>query len=149
MTYLLDTDTLIFMIRGLKSARRPAVRRQAQSLMDHCRKSQAAGDSIGLSAVTVSELEFGARKSLDYEEEIAAVRKTLTPFDVQDYDSVTCPAEYGRVRHELEAMGESAGAMDLMIAAHAIALGATLVTNNTGHFSRVKGLKTVNWLAKA
>jgi tRNA(fMet)-specific endonuclease VapC len=146
MIYLLDTDTLIFMVRGLKSARRPAQRQRAQELVERCRKAEAAGDSVGLSAVTVSELEFGARNSGQYDAEIAAVRKLLTPFDVYDYDAVHCPPHYGRIRHELEAKGVTIGAMDLLIAAHALALDATLVLNNVAHFSRVAGLKTANWL---
>src|SRR5262245_10958129 len=122
MIHLLDTDTLIFMIRGLKSRRRPAHRQRAQRLVDRCRGVQQAGHPIGLSAVTVSELEFGAQKSGRYDTEIVAVRKLLTPFETYDYDSVSCPLHYGRVRHELEARGMTVGAMDLMIAAHALAL---------------------------
>ena len=148
MIHLLDTDTLIFMIRGLKSSQRPARRRQARALVERCRQAQAAGDSVGLSAVTVSELEFGARKSGKYEVEIAAVQKVLTPFDLHDYDSTLCPLHYGKVRQELEARGLAIGAMDLMIAAHAIALDATVVTNNLAHFSRVPGLRTANWLSE-
>ena len=53
---------------------------------------------------------------------------------------------YGRIRHELHSNGIVIGAVDMLIAAHALALGATLVTNNTPHFSRVPGLKTANWL---
>jgi tRNA(fMet)-specific endonuclease VapC len=117
--------------------------------LEHCRKVQAAGDSVGLSALTVSELEFGARCSGKYDNEIAAVRKVLTPFDVYDYDAVSCPEHYGRIRHQLEAAGRSIGSMDLLIAAHALALDATLVTNNHAHFSRVDRLKTANWLVGA
>jgi tRNA(fMet)-specific endonuclease VapC len=146
MIYLLDTDMLIFMVRGLKSTRRPAQRQRAQELVEHCRQTQAAGDSVGLSAVTVSELEFGARNGGQYESEIAAVHKLLTPFDIYDYDSVGCPRHYGRIRHELETKGVTIGSMDLLIAAHAVALDATLVSNNLAHFSRVAGLKTVNWV---
>ena len=150
MTYLLDTDLLIYMIRGLKSATRQAVHRQrAMSLVDRCRKAQEAGDAVGLSAVTVSELEFGARHSAQYDAEIAAVRKTLAPFQIYDYEAVDCPVHYGRVRYELEAMGQTIGSMDLLIAAHALSLDATLVTNNQTHFERVSGLKVVNWLRHA
>ena len=146
MIHLLDTDLLIFMIRGLKSARRPAQRQRAQLLVERCRTVQTAGDSVGLSALTVSELEFGARNCGQYDTEIAAVRKVLMPFDIYDYDSVSCPAHYGRVRHELETKGVTIGSMDLLIAAHALALDATLVSNNLAHFSRVTGLRTANWL---
>ena len=100
-----------------------------------------------VSAITVSELEFGACRSGKYPAEIAAVHKILTPFEVADYDAVACPLHYGRIRHELEICGAAIGGMDLMIAAHAFALGAIVVTNNVAHFSRVNGLQVVNWLA--
>jgi len=149
MIYLFDTDLLIFMIRGLKlSAGRAADRQRATALMDRCREAQAEGDSVGLSAVTVSELEFGARHSGKYDDEMAAVSKVLTPFDLHDYDALACPQRYGQIRHELETKGQTIGSMDLLIAAHALALDATLVTNNDGHFSRVKGLKVANWLKR-
>ena len=70
----------------------------------------------------------------------------LTPFDIYEYDSVWCPHHYGRVRYDLETRGATIGAMDLLIAAHALALAATLVSNNLPHFSRVKGLTAVSWL---
>jgi tRNA(fMet)-specific endonuclease VapC len=148
MIYLFDTDILIFMIRGLKARRRPAQRERAQELLDRCRRSQAARDSVALSAVTVSELEFGARNSGDYDLEIDAVRKVLAPFVIYDYDCLACPPHYGRIRYELESNGLDIGAMDLLIAAHALALDATLVSNNLAHFSRVPGLKTANWLVQ-
>jgi tRNA(fMet)-specific endonuclease VapC len=146
MIYLLDTDMLIFMVRGLKSAKNHKNRQRAQDLVERCRKTQAAGDSVGLSAVTISELEFGARSSGQYEAEISAVRKLLTPFDIYEFDGVACPQHYGRIRNDLESRGETIGDMDLLIAAHSLALAATLVSNNLGHFSRVKGLTAVNWL---
>jgi tRNA(fMet)-specific endonuclease VapC len=150
MIYLFDTDLLIFMVRGLKAARRRARNReQAAKLLERCRRAQGAGDSVGLSAVTVSELEFGARKSGNYDDEIAAVRKVLTPFDLYGYDAVSCPQHYGRLRHELEAIGQTIGSMDMLIAAHALALNAALVTNNDAHFSRVAGLRVTNWLKEA
>jgi tRNA(fMet)-specific endonuclease VapC len=148
MIYLLDTDTLIFMARGLKSHRRPAQRQRAQQLVDRCRKAQRRGDSVGLSAITVSELEFGARNSGQYETEMAAVRKLLMPFDIFDYDSVSSPPHYGRIRHDLESRGVTIGSMDLLIAAHALGLDATLVSNNLAHFSRVPGLRTANWVSQ-
>jgi tRNA(fMet)-specific endonuclease VapC len=100
---------------------------------------------VGLSAITVSELEFGAHNSGDYEAEIVAVQETLTPFEVYDYDGVICPAQYGRSRHDLERAGQAIGAMDLLIAAHALAIRATLVTNNLAHFQRISGLSVTRW----
>lgn len=146
MIYLLDTDTLIFVIRGSKPARRPAQRKRAARVVDHCRAAKLGGDEVALSAITVSELEFGAHQSGDYEREMTAVQKVLAPFRIYDYDSILCPAQYGRIRHELEQAGIPIGSMDTLIAAHALALNATLVSNNQAHFSRVSGLTVINWL---
>jgi tRNA(fMet)-specific endonuclease VapC len=150
MIYLLDTDTFIYMVRGLKMAARGGVRqrehfRLAGKIAAHCRRQQSLGNEIGLSAITVAELEYGARHSGDYEKEMAAVRKILVPFICYDFDATVCSENYGEVRHVLESAGKIIGAMDLLIAAHALALPATLVTNNIAHFSRVPGLKCANW----
>ena len=143
---MLDTDTVIFMLRGLKApARQRARRDKALALVERCRDAQAEGNNVGLSAITVSELEFGACNSANYDTEIEAVRKLLVPFDILDYDGATCPQHYGRVRHELERAGQAIGAMDLLIAAHALAVAATLVTNNLQHFRRVAGLSVTSW----
>jgi tRNA(fMet)-specific endonuclease VapC len=147
MIYLLDTDIVIFMVRGLKSTRRPAQRQRAEWLVEHCRRWRATGDSVGISAVTVCELEYGARCSDQYALELAAFGKVLAPFDVYAFDVASGPQHYGRIRHELDSQGVPIGAMDLLIAAHAMALDATLVSNNLSHFSRIGGLKTADWLA--
>ena len=151
MIYLLDTDTLIYMVRGLKrpgagSERQREQARRAAKIATQCRRRQSLGDEVGLSAITVAELEFGAQNSADYETEIAAVRKILMPFVSFDFDATRCAESYGKVRQALTAAGQPIGAMDLLIAAHALALGAVLVTNNTAHFSRVPGLKCANWV---
>ena len=146
MLFMLDTDMVIFMLRGLKApARQRARRERALVLIARCQEAQANGDVVGLSAITVSELEFGAHNSGDYETEIVAVRQILTPFEIYDYDGAICPSHYGRIRHELERAGQTIGVIDLLIAAHALALPATLVTNNLGHFRRVTGLSATGW----
>src|SRR6185295_6188308 len=105
--------------------------------VQRCREAQADGHTVAVSAITVSELEYGAHKSGRYEQESAAVGKILAPFEITDYDAVSCAAHYGRVRHELEQAAQTIGAMDLLIAAHALGLDAPLVTNNVAHFKRV------------
>ena len=150
MIYLLDTDTLIFMVRGLKNTapkneRQRKYFRLAGKIAAHCRRQQSLGNDVGLSAITVAELEFGAHRSGDYEREITAVRKILMPFLCYDFDATACAENYGLTRHALEVAGNTTGAMDLLIAGHALALQATLVTNDTAHFSRVPGLKCANW----
>jgi tRNA(fMet)-specific endonuclease VapC len=146
MIFILDTDTLIYMIRGVKATgRRLGRRERALELVERCRLVQKEKDVIGVSAITVSELEFGARKSGHYNEEIAAVQKILAPFETFDYSALKCAPFYGLVRHELEQAGQTIGAMDLLIAAHALSLDATVVTNNLAHFSRVPDLKVTDW----
>jgi len=150
MIFLLDTDTLIFMVRGMKLSAPKNERererfRVAGKIATQCRRQQSLGNEIGLSAITVAELEFGARHSGDYNREIAAVQKILAPFVCYQFDATICAESYGLVRHQLETNGEMIGAMDLLIAGHALALEATLVTNNTAHFSRIDGLKYINW----
>jgi tRNA(fMet)-specific endonuclease VapC len=137
------------MIRGLKKVAQeppqPETYQHALRLVERCRQAQREAHSVGLSAISVSELEFGARKSGRYEAEMEAVRKILMPFDIYDYDGVSCAYHYGNVRHQLESKGQPIGAMDLFIAAHALSLDATLVTNNESHFSRIEGLKLAYW----
>lgn len=145
--YLLDTDALISLIRGMKSTRKGSVARlRAEQVAVKCQQSQARGDTVGTSSITVSELEFGAQRSRNYEREIRVVRRALAPFESFAYEPVVCPVHYGRLRMELETAGQPIGALDMLIAAHALALEAVLVTNNTDHFKRIEGLHVENWV---
>ena len=145
MIYLLDTDTLILMIRGLKAPKKTIRAQAAMRALQKCRLVQADGHTVGLSALTVAELEFGAYHSGNYESENAAVQKVLVPFTRYGFDAVLAPIQYGRIREDLQQQGKLIESMDLLIAAHALALDATLVSNNLTHFNRVTGLKTENW----
>jgi tRNA(fMet)-specific endonuclease VapC len=150
MICLLDTDTFVFMFRGLKitspkNERQRQRAKAAQSIATKGRARQQAGDKVGLSAITMAELEYGARLSGNYAAEMAAVSMVLTPFACYDFDARSCALHYGEIRHGLELSGTTIGGMDLLIAAHAKALGATLVTNNIGHFVRVSDLNLENW----
>jgi tRNA(fMet)-specific endonuclease VapC len=145
MVYLLDTDSVIFMIRSLKGRGGTGVKRKAQRLVGRIKEAEVVGHSAGISAVTKAELEYGAALSVDPGKERAALEKILLPFDEYDFDAGVCARQYGTVRQALEKKGAVIGAMDLLIAAHALALDAVLVTNNTRHFRRVKGLEVVNW----
>lgn len=146
MIYLLDTDTVIFLARRSKSSQPKAMRQRAMRLEVACKEAQANGNVVGLSAITVSELEFGTRNGGRYESEMMLIRRLTAPFQRFDFDAIACPDHYGHVRDHLERRGIAIGALDMLIAAHALALGATLVSNNQAHFSRVSGLKTENWL---
>lgn len=144
--FMLDTNMLIFIIRGLKRQRTdPASHGKAERILGRIRREQAGGATVGVSAVTVSELEYGTCRSMQPVRERRAVTKVLAPFELFDYDAISAPRHYGGIRAQLEAAGVPIGAMDLLIAAHARALGGTLVTSNTAEFSRVDGLRCENW----
>lgn len=146
--YMLDSDTLIFVIRALRRGRADlGMQARAERILSRIRSEQAAGAVVGVSAVTVSELEYGACRSGERVHERRAVSRILAPFELLHYDAVSAPRHYGQIRSQLEAGGVPIGAMDLLIAAHARSLGATLVTNNLAEFARVEGLRCENWAA--
>lgn len=101
-------------------------------------------DAICVSIITAAELRYGcARKgSAKLFANVAAILESV---QVLAFD-VPSDAEYGDLRAELEAAGTPIGPNDMLIAAHARAVGAILVTGNTSEFSRVRGLQVENWL---
>lgn len=150
MIHLIDTDTAILMMRGL-SITDPRTEKQhhrqetGRRILAACRRHAAKGDVIGLSAITIAELEFGACGAEDPDAERARMQRVLAPFARFDFGAHEPARQYGEVRSKLESEGQRIGPNDLLIAAHALALPATLVTNNVQEFKRVKGLKCVNW----
>jgi tRNA(fMet)-specific endonuclease VapC len=101
--------------------------------------------NICTSIIVVAELRYGCAKS-GARGLLKKVEDVLGEIDVLPFD-LPVDAEYGRMRSELEAAGQPIGANDLLIAAHASATGATIVTANAGEFKRVRGLEVENWLA--
>ncbi|MEI6516397.1 MAG: type II toxin-antitoxin system VapC family toxin [bacterium] len=132
MKYLLDTNICIYLIK-----QRPA------PVLDHLQRCKP-GD-IGLSAITVSELEYGVCKSARPQENRLALAEFLAPLEVLMFDDHAA-AKYGKIRAELERQGRPIGAMDLLIAAHALSRHLALVTNNEREFLRIPDLKVVNWV---
>jgi tRNA(fMet)-specific endonuclease VapC len=128
---MLDTDTCIYIIN-----RRP------ESVFDRLR-AHRVGD-IGISAITVSELRYGAEKSSRPEENHEALDSFLTPLEILAYGEAE-RRTYGMIRSHLERSGKPIGSMDLLIAAHAVNLGAILVTQNTREFERVPDLRIESW----
>ena len=106
--------------------------------------AEVGPDAICVSIITAAELRYGcARKGSA--KLLAHVEAILESVQVLAFD-VPADAEYGGIRAELEAAGKPIGPNDLLIAAHACAAGAILVTDNTGEFSRVRGLRVENWI---
>jgi len=130
--YLLDTNTCIYII----NRRPPAV---FDRFVGH------RFGEIGISSISGAELVYGVAKS-GSQRNRGALDKFLAPLEILPFDDAAMRC-YGDMRAQLESNGTPIGGMDLLIAAHAIALDATLVTNNEREFRRVKGLRLENWLS--
>ena len=130
MRYMLDTDICIYVI----NARPPAV-------LDKFLAHETEG--LGVSAVTAAELWFGVRKS-GSRRNLLLLDKFLAPLEIADFGADAARA-YGEVRCALETKGAPIGPLDTQIAAHALALGVTLVSNNLREFKRVPKLRLENW----
>ena len=132
MKWMLDTNICIAIIR-----------RQPGAALKRLR-GKAIGQ-VGISSITLAELEFGAAKSQRSEQARLALAEFLLPLEVAAFDDAAAAA-YGRVRAALEKRGKPIGPLDTLIAAHALARGAVLVSDNTREFARVKDLAVENWL---
>ena len=99
---------------------------------------------IGICSVVAAELAYGVAKSRSARNRSALVM-FLAPLEVLPFDEAAVWA-YGELRASLEREGQPIGALDTMIAAHALSLEAPLVTNNTREFARVPGLRLENWV---
>ncbi len=132
MNVLLDTNICIAMIKR----KSPQVLKRLTAY--------TVGD-IGISSVTLAELEFGVAKSQHPEKNRAALDEFVLPLELANFDREAARV-YGQMRAALEKKGTPIGPLDMMIGAHALVLGATLVTNDTREFSRIRGLTVIDWL---
>ena len=131
MNYLLDTNTCIYIINERPQNVRARFERFELS-------------DIGVSCVTAAELAFGVAKSRSTKNRIA-LESFLLPLEVMPFD-LSAAFAYGDLRAELARRGEPIGPLDLQIAAHALSLKVTLVTNNEREFRKVPGLNLENWV---
>jgi tRNA(fMet)-specific endonuclease VapC len=127
--YLLDTNALIQVLRGPGSS----VESRLRTLEP---------DDVGVSAVVMHELYYGAFRSERPESNLAVVEEIgLTVVELAREDA----REAGRLRATLAAAGLPIGPFDVLIAGQAVARGLTLVTRNTREFARVDGLAVQDW----
>ncbi len=133
MKYLLDTNICIELIR-----KKPP--RLIQKLM-----ALEVG-AVGISSITVAELQYGVSKSRRPEENQQALDQFLLPLAIVEFD-YEAAVSYGRVRADLERAGTPIGALDTLIGAHAQSLGVVLVTNNLKEFTRIPQLRLEDWLS--
>ena len=131
--YLLDTNICIYIAKHNP----PAVR---------ARFEQLTADELAMSVITLGELRHGAEKSKARAKALAALQVLQSLIPAESLTEAVAE-HYGKVRSTLERAGLPIGNNDLWIAAHALAHGWVLVTNNEREFRRVKGLKVENWVA--
>lgn len=129
--HLLDTNICIYII----NVRPPQV---LAKFREH------PPGTVAISTVTACELAFGVAKSQS-ERNHRALQMFMAPLEILPFDE-SVVWQYAQIRSDLERQGQPIGALDMMIAAHALALSAILVTNNTKEFSRVADLKIENWV---
>jgi tRNA(fMet)-specific endonuclease VapC len=130
VTFLLDTNICIY-----------ALKRRADVLERLLAESRS---EVVLSVITEAELRAGVAKSVSPTRALRSLENFLEPFTILDFGSADAIA-YSHVRAKLERAGTPIGPLDTFIAAHAVARGLTLVTNNEREFRRVGGLKLENW----
>ena len=130
--YMLDTNIISDLIRNPQG-------RAAKRI------AKVGEDNICTSIIVAAELRYGCTKS-GSTRLLRAVEELLGEIEVLPLE-VPADAEYGGIRSELEAAGKPIGGNDLLIAAHACAVQATIVTANTDEFKRIRGLRVENWLA--
>jgi len=132
MLYMLDTNICSYILKN-----RPATVK--------ARFDEVGNDALSISTVVLAELYYGAARH----SKSIAIRREIDNFSARlaviTWDEAAAD-HYGEIRSALEKQGTPIGAMDMMIAAHARSLKATLVSNNAKHFEKVTGLLIANWV---
>lgn len=130
--YMLDTNICVYLIEhNPLQVRTQFEKRQPGDIM--------------LSSIVLAELMYGISKSQHKERNLAALEMFFIPLEIVQFDEHAA-GKYGDIRADLEQSGQIIGGNDLFIAAHALSLDATLVTNNLKEFTRVPGLQLENWV---
>lgn len=127
--YLLDTNAASY-----------AINKKSAAMDRHLAKTPMA--ELGISAVTEGELRYGAARSGSAPLQ-ATVEQFLLGVTIFSWDSEAA-SQYGELRATLEREGRLMGSLEMMIAAHALALGLVLITNDRA-FGRIRKLKTEDW----
>ena len=134
MKYLFDTNICIYLIN-----------QKIEYLID--RVEEYGIENIGISSLTIAELEYGIAKSSSphKEENRIALLEFLLPFKFIDFNQNDA-YEYGRFRQDLQSKGRIIGNMDILIGSQAVSRELILVTNNEKEFKRIEGLEIENWV---
>lgn len=134
MKYMLDTNICIFVLRNKDE--------KAKNVVMELKKHDP--QDICISSITYAELMHGVFKNANPKSKYYGLLCFLSSISIVDF-SQKAAEEYGRIRRDLEKKRQIIGPMDLLIAAHAKSLNATIVTNNVNEFNRVEGLYVEDW----
>ncbi len=133
MVFMLDTNICIYIIK-----------RKPSHVLDRFKKTEIS--EITISSITLSELLYGVSKSSKPEQNLMALTQFVAPLEILPYGDEAAKY-YGDLRAHLEKQGNPIGSLDMLIAAHALSISGTLVTNNEKEFNRVPNLKIANWVS--
>jgi len=132
MKFMLDTNTCIYIIK-----------RKPPNVIERFRQTEIS--QIGISSITLSELLYGVSRSSKPDQNKIALMQFVTPLEILPYDDEAAQY-YGDLRTHLEKQGTPIGSLDMLIAAHALSIACTLITNNEKEFIRIPNMKIDNWV---
>ena len=132
MKFMLDTNTCIYVIK-----------RNPPNVIKRFKQTEIS--QIGISSITLSELLYGVSKSSKPEQNKIALMQFVAPLEILPYDDEAAQY-YGDLRTHLEKQGTPIGSLDMLIAAHALSIACTLITNNEKEFIRIPNIKIDNWV---
>jgi tRNA(fMet)-specific endonuclease VapC len=133
MKYLLDTNICIYII----NQKPKKILRKFERYAVH---------EFGISSITQAELQYGVAKSKNKKTNQSALNEFLLPLTILPFQGDKLVACYGEIRALLESKGKTIGPLDMLIAAHALSLDLTIISNDIKEFSRVPNLKCENWI---
>ncbi len=132
MKFMLDTNICIYVIK-----------RKPPDVIEHFKQIEIS--LIGISSITLSELLYGVSKSSKPGQNKIALMQFIAPLEILPYGDEAAQY-YGDLRAHLEKQGTPIGSLNMLIAAHALSIACTLVTNNEKEFIRIPNLKIDNWV---
>ena len=132
MKFMLDTNICIYVIK-----------KKPHDVIERFKRTEIS--QIGISSITLSELFYGVSKSSKPEQNRIALMQFIAPLEILPYGD-EASQYYGELRAYLEKQSTPVGSLDMLIAAHALSISCTLVTNNEKEFTRIPDLKIENWV---
>jgi tRNA(fMet)-specific endonuclease VapC len=135
MQFMLDMNTCIYIIK-----------RKPFEVIERFKRTEVS--QIGISSITLSELQYGVSKSSRPEQNQMALAQFVAPLEILPFEE-DAAQYYGDLRVHLERQRTPIGSLDMLIAAHALSVSCTLVTNNDKEFGHIPNLKIESWVNKS